>query len=129
MQKKCVRVLARIKSTESCRPFFRKLRILTLTSIYILEACKFVRSYPQYYRNHDDIARRYPLRPTRRNKLVLPASKLKMHSSGPHSMSIKIYNKIPLHIRDETNDIKFIKLIKLYLIDNCFYTINEFFDS
>ena len=45
LQKKCVRIMQNINQMESCRPYFTKHRILTLTSIYIFESSKFVRKH------------------------------------------------------------------------------------
>lgn len=131
-QKKCIRILANIKEphddeAESCKPHFVKLKILTLTSLYILEACKFVRQYPELFTKKIDIPRKYPNRQNH-NKLVLPMSKLKMHTNGPNKMAIKTYNRVPDKIKDKPNNI-FINLLKDILIKKCYYNLNEFLDD
>lgn len=125
LQKKCVRILANIKQTQSCRPHFGRLKILTLPSLYIMEASKF-------YRMHRDL---FPeqgtqncnnLRP--RNRLNLPVSKLKMFKSGPYSMCIKIFNNLPLVIKNEPNYNRFLKQMISFLLEKCFYTVQEFLE-
>lgn len=129
LQKKCVRILVHIENDESCKPHFKKLDILTLTSIYILEICKFVRQYPNFFIKISDQPRRYALRSRFENTLVIPQSKLKLHSTSPYVASIKIYNKIPNDIRREENDKIFIKRVKNLLIQNCYYSLNDFFND
>lgn len=78
--KKLIRIIANIKQTESCKPHFQQLNILTLPCLYILELCKFVRYHPDFYQKREDIPTKYSLR--HKNRLVIPPSKLQIHSSG-----------------------------------------------
>lgn len=43
MQKRAIRVLVKARFRDSCRDHFKKLRILTSVSVYILEIIKYVR--------------------------------------------------------------------------------------
>jgi hypothetical protein len=126
LQKRCVRVLSNIRNEESCRPHFCRLKILTLTSLYILETCKFVYKYPSLYPKPENFnSHAHNLR--HRNKIVqaVPA-KLTMFSKGPYSMSIRIYNKIPQLIRNEVTYNTFVNKLKTYLLTECPYSLQEF---
>jgi hypothetical protein len=128
LQKKCVRILSNIDNTESCKPFFKKHGILTLISIYIFEACKFVRKNPQFFKKIADQPRRFETR--YKNKLMRPVlSKMKLHSNSPNVMCIKIFNKISNEIKDQTSDKIFNNQIKTLLINKSYYNLNEFFDD
>lgn len=48
-QKKCVRSIFGLKQDDSCKPYFRKYKILTLPSVYISEVANFVRNNPTYF--------------------------------------------------------------------------------
>lgn len=125
LQKRCLRIIANIKPTDSCRPHFIKFKILTLVSMYILEACKFVRKNSHLYS---------PLTGVKRNnrnehKLRLPTSKLQIFTSGPHCMAIKMYNKIPNEIKRIEKPHNFNKQLKQYLELKCYYNLQEFFDD
>lgn len=125
LQKRCLRILANIKQTESCRPFFVKYKILTLVSIYILEACKFVRKHNHLYS---------PLTGVKRNnrnehKFKIPTSKLQLFTSGPHCMAIRIYNKIPNKIKNIDKITLFNKQLQQFLVLKCYYSLQEFFDD
>lgn len=127
LQKKLIRIIANIDQTDSCRPYFLKYKILTLPSLYILEICKFVRKYKELYTKRKDLPCKYLLR--QKNKLVLPTSRLKLNSSSTFSSSIKIYNKLPDMLKNESNDIIFSQKLKQFLTSKCYYTINEYFDQ
>jgi hypothetical protein len=93
LQKKLIRILANIKQTDSCKDYFKQYNILTLPCIDILEICKFVRNHPEFYTKREDVLKNRIMR--YKGKLMLPSSRLKLHSSGPLVMSIKNYNKLP----------------------------------
>lgn len=127
LQKRLVRIVANIKQTESCKPYFKKYKILTLPCVYILETCKFVRKYPFFFKKRSDIVTKYALR--HQNRLQLPNSRLQLHSSSPLVMSIKLYNKLPNFIKDIKNDRTFLRHIKELLTNKCYYSINEFLED
>lgn len=127
LQKKCIRILANIHNRESCKPHFINLRILTLISIYILEVCKFVRKNLQLFPQARD---KYTCTQNLRylNKLAMPQSRLGLHSSSTYVMAIKVYNSIPEIIASEIQYNKFVKKLKIFLINHSFYTLQEFLD-
>lgn len=127
LQKKIIRILMNIKETDSCKPHFIDLRILTLPCLYILEICKFVRNYPQFYSKRGDIQNKITLR--HENRLNIPTSRLKMHSSGTHVMSIKIYNKLPEDIKNIDKNNIFTNKLKQLLITKSYYTIDEYLND
>lgn len=127
LQKRLIRILVHIEETDSCKPYFIKNNILTLTSIYILETCKFVRKYPTFFKTRNEIPHKYTLR--NRNNIIIPQSQLKIHLTSPLKMSIKIYNKIPDYIKRYTKDKTFIDQIKNILVKKAYYTLQEFLDD
>lgn len=124
LQKKLIRIITNTEQRDSCRPHFQKQKILTLTCLYILEICKFVRSHPEFYNTREDIQNTYTLR--NKNNLNLPTSQLSIHSSSPLVMSVKIYNKLPKTLKDENKTNIFINKLKSFLIKKCFHTIKEY---
>lgn len=126
-QKKLIRILVNVANTESCKSHFQQQKILTVPCMYILEICKFVHKYPDYFTQRDDHQSSYSLR--HRNKLRLPPSYLKIHSHGTYAMSVKIYNKLPTKIKTEAKNTIFIRLLKEYLVHKCYYSINEYLEE
>lgn len=52
-----------------------------------------------------------------------------MHSTSTLVMSVKIYNKLPEAIKNEQKFNIFINKLKQYLIQKCYYNINEYFND
>ena len=48
--------------------------------------------------------------------------------SSPYYMGIKLYNSLPAAIRDGILNVSFEKKLKSFLVDNCFYSIKEYFE-
>lgn len=125
LQKKCVRILANIDQMVSCRPYFVKFKMLTLTSMYILESSKFVKKHFDLYTPKTDIRRNN----RNLNKLKLPFSRMKIVTSSPHHMMIKIYNHLPASIKNLEKITLFTKHLKLFLTSKCFYNLSDYFEE
>lgn len=127
LQKKLIRILVNIKQTDSCKPHFKEQKILTLPCLYIFEICKFVRKYPEFFTKRGDVQTEIILR--HKNRLVIPTSRLKMHSSSAYVMSIKIYNKLPEEIKSINKYNTFINKLKLFLICKSYYNVTEYLNE
>lgn len=128
LQKKLIRIITNIEQTDSCKPHFRKHLILTLPCLYILELCKFVRKHPDFYTTCEETQTKYTFRHNK-NKINIPQSRLKMHSTSPLVMSIKMYNKLPNDIREVTKTNIFINKLKQFLESKSYYSVKEFLDD
>lgn len=123
-QKRIIRCIAGIRGQQSCRPFFIKYKILTLTSIYIMEVLVYVfnnknsleRNNSQH--NHDT-----------RNKdhFKTPANRLEITKKSHISVGIKLYNSLPEHVKLSTNVNSFKKILTKFLSEQSLYSIEEFF--
>lgn len=123
LQKKCIRILAQIDNTESCRPYFKKFNILTLPSLYLEDICTFVFKHKHIFPR---VEQTHNINTRHKKRLYLPLHRLKMLSNSPYHMSIKIYSKLPLHIQEITHEKLFKNELKSYLVQGCFYSIDEF---
>lgn len=128
LQKKLIRIITNIEQTDSCKPHFQKHKILTLPCLYILELCKFVKTHQDYYTSCEETQKRYTFRHNK-NKVNKPQSRIKMHSTSPLIMSIRIYNKLPNEIREISKIHIFINKLKRFLESKAYYTVNEFLDD
>jgi hypothetical protein len=125
LQKKCIRILANINDRESCRPYFKNMKILTVTSLYIFELCKLVKNQKHFFeRTRDNCPRNQNLR--KRNKLVTTFTNLKIVNSGPYHMAVKVYNHIPLVLKNIEKQSLFSNKLKQLLVENPFYNVEEF---
>lgn len=124
-QKSIIRTLMRCNQRSSCRPFFKRLQLLTLPSIFILETLKMVHNNPT---NFDKYTFCHNYNTRKCNKYKYPAHQLKKYESSPSYMGIKIYNKIPNSYR-ELSKSTFEKKIKEILCKKAYYSLKEFFDD
>lgn len=117
-QKKCLRIIVNIGRRDSCKPYFIKERILSLPSLYIFEACLFIRKNMNLF-DHDR-------NPRRKNQLALPVPRLEIFRNGPQYRCIQIYNKLPSFLKDENNINTFKNKLRSLLIQKCYYSIDEY---
>jgi exonuclease III len=107
----------------SARPLFKKLNLLPVFSIYLLESCKFVRSFPKYFgRNrglHEHDTRR-------RNDLHVPAQSTAFSKSSPHVCMVNLYNLLPASLKNESQFTVFLKRLKSLVYNQRFYDFAEF---
>jgi len=58
-----------------------------------------------------------------------PSANLKKFQTVVHYMSVKIYNSLPIYIKNEINNRKkFESLLKKFLLENSFYSLEEFYN-
>jgi hypothetical protein len=98
LQKKVIRLLAREKKRDSCKPLFIQLKILSLSSLYVYRCLEYV----MYKRSSVDRAQHFEY------------------------LSPNFYNAIERTVREQPTKI-FLAIVKNFLIDNLLYDYNEFF--
>lgn len=103
-----------------------QLKILTLPSVYILEACKYIR------RNLDQLptnADKVHSVSRRRNLLYVPRQRLAKSKKSVHIMGLKLYNILNDDIKQSPSDAIFAKKLKALLLQMACYSIEDFFDN
>lgn len=124
LQKRTIRSMFRMGVRESCRPVFKKYRILTFYCIYILECVRFVKENPDFFEKY----KREHLYYTRhKSDLCLGQTSLSQVRRNVVSQCIVIYNKLPCTIRNLSTKKCLLELRKI-LVENAFYSLNEFND-
>lgn len=123
LQKKCIRAICGVHQTEPCRPLFNKLKVMTLPSLYIYEISLFVKYNIGLFRNKASTTIYQSRNGT---DLCYPFhSKTAFFASNVLCMSIKIFNNLPVQIRDsDMPEFKY-KLYK-FCLDKCYYRIDEY---
>lgn len=125
-QKKIIRTITFKRMTFSCRQLFKDLNILTVISIYILQCALYVRDNLHTFQSAGDMPHDYSLRTP--NILRLPQHRLSCTADGSYVMPIKLYNHLPVHIKESARrDIFKIKLKKV-LLNKSFYSLQEYFN-
>jgi len=109
------------------RPLFKKLGILPLPSQYIFSLLLFVVTNKKFFSLNSQIHSIY----TRHtDNLHLPQTGLTSVQKGVTYSGCKIYNHLPVHIKNSSNNIPlFKKLLKKLLLQYVFYSVDKYYQQ
>lgn len=124
-QKSIVRTLAQCHPKTPCRQLFKNFNILTLTSIFIFEVLKMVYNNPDMFKKY---LSKHTYNTRNQDILQYPIHNLKKYETCPLYMGLKIYNKIPNHIK-QLRPAQFTHKIKTILNKKAYYTLHEFLND
>lgn len=127
MQKRCVRSMFNLKSTDSCVPYFKKLKILTLPAIYILETALFVKSNPHLFTKFSTV-KKTPIRSQYEDQLCTLKCNTALMKKSFFGVAPKIFNKIPAAIKCMPLK-KFKKCLHKLLVEKSYYTLDDYFND
>jgi hypothetical protein len=121
-QKRAVRIILHLNSRESCRSAFKTLKILTLPSLFLLEILSYVHKNKDEFmlRNHSHA---YSTR--QRHDFQYPIHRLTLFERAPYYNGVKLYNRLPSHLRTLTSNV-FRKSLKEILLEKAYYSVREF---
>ena len=123
MQKKAIRNIAGVNKRTSCRRFFKELKIMPLPCIYVFMIITLTKlNIEHLLRNNHNHS--YDTRG--QLDLLIPEHSLSLYEKSPKYMGIKLFNKLPIHLKQINSIHKFKKELKQLLLDNVFYDIQEF---
>jgi len=122
---KRIMILTNNSKRDSCRPIFKQLQILTLPSQYIYSLLVFVIKNGDLFLFNSEI---HNLNTRFRDNLHLPSTNLTMAQKGVLYSGSRIFNYLPLQIKNLSGDLKtFKRKLKNFLIDRTFYSLDEFY--
>lgn len=136
-QKRCLRAMCGKRywrgpdALDTCKPIFREYKVLTVYSLYILESAKFVKKNPQKFSKNSDHpnSRIYSTRNTLYNEsdlFVKPCRNLTF-VQNPSIMLPRIWNHLPVYIKEIESFDKFKEELELLLLKYVFYDMHEYF--
>ena len=122
LQKRCIRSIFNLKSAESCKSKFIETKIFTLYSLLVYEAVVFVKKNLNLFehcdRDHHHLTRQ-------KENLKDLKYRFAYLQKNVHSSLIKIFNKIPIDIR-QGNITSLKRFLKRLLVSRAYYTLEEF---
>ena len=136
-KKKVIRLITGINKYESCRQKFKENRILTMTSIYVIEVLCYIKKYKGDLKHNCKI-HEYNTRTTQQKQHEPKdntRSKYDIHTQSHNTsllqnsvlhMGDRLYKCLPVKIKNLDNFNQFRKEVKLILLNNSFYTLKEF---
>lgn len=125
LQKRALRTILGMSQQMSCRTYFKQNRIMTVPSIYIYQVLVYThqnrRDFPLLGQHHD-----YNTRNAR--SLNIPPHRTAFYEKSPKYICIRLYN----HLSNDYKNLslnRFKRAIKKFLIDNEFYSVDEFMSN
>lgn len=123
-QKRVLRCMAGLSNTDTCKNLFKEYEILTLPSLLIYELCSYVFNNKNKFISNKDV---HGINTRQKNKFHIPFHNLNVALKSPNSLGLKVYNHLPPDIRECNSTNLFKKRLKIYLSDQIFYKLDEYF--
>ena len=115
------------KAKDSCRTMFSKLGILTLYSQHIFSTLTFVVKHKDIFTFNFEL---HKINTHHKCDLHVPSVNLTKVQKGFYYSGIILFNSLPLGIKKVArNANKFKHELKKFLIENPFYSVEEYIDS
>jgi len=125
LQKKILRIMMGCKNRDSCTKLFISLKILPLPSQYIFCLLLFVVKNREMFSTNEEI---HPFGTRQHHNMHQPSANLTKYQTGVYYMGIKLYNRFPAFLKHVSNNYnKFVPLLKKFLCENSFYSLEEFY--
>jgi IS1 family transposase len=124
LQKRTVRIIAGVKSRNSCRNLFMRLEILPLMCEYIFTLMNFVVNNQEHFQTNSAV---HGVNTRNRDHLHIPTANLSCFQKSAYYAGIKIFNSLPSDLRCLMNkQTQFKVALKRYLNTHSFYSVEEF---
>jgi spore maturation protein CgeB len=125
MQKRIVRIMMGCRKEVSCRNLFRNLKIQPLISQYILSLTLFIIKNKSQFTVNSEI---HNINTRQHTNLHQPTSNLTGYQQGIYHSAVRVYNNLPSHIKQLSDDHKNFELkLKKCLYLHSFYSLEEYF--
>lgn len=123
IQKKAVRALSGCHDqTVHCKPFFKKLNILPLPCLFIFSILLYAHSNMCLFTKNCD-NHKYSTR--KKDNYVIPLHRLERTQQSGKFIAVKLLNCLPVELKTMNLE-KYKITLKKVLMDNCFYSVEEF---
>jgi hypothetical protein len=123
LQKKAIRIMARVPWDTPARDLFRKMKILTVPSLYILEISKIVRKSLNQFKTRGP-NQRYA------GNLLINIHKIKKSEQCYWFVGPKIYNRLPRNVKEaKMSESAFVNQLKDFLTEKAYYSLDEFLNE
>lgn len=122
LQKRAIRAIYKLKYRDSLREVFKKINILTLSSLYIYENIMYTRKNITLFKKGSAV---HSVNTRYKDKLINNAFRLQKSNKSFAGNSVRFYNKLPKHVV-ELNENAFKKYIKESLSKKAYYCVNDY---
>lgn len=122
-QKRIIRAMTGAFPLDSCRPLFKRLRILPVCCLYILDVLVYAFGNRHRYSFNQDM---HSHNTRCRGNIRLPFPTCEKFRASPEYVGSSLLNGLPLQMRNCETVKQFKKQLLSLLTNECFYSIDEF---
>jgi hypothetical protein len=126
LQKRALRYIYNLNHRDSCRPYFKKYKILTVPAMYIFELLSFMKKNFPYF---SDAKPNHGREMRNKYLLLYPVHRLSVSERGPYYMGLRVYNNLPNQLKEAFETHTFCRLLKGFLTDLCPYELADYFSE
>jgi hypothetical protein len=126
VQKRALRTIKKCCTTDSCKPIFAELNLLTVPCIYIFSLIMYRKLHPKEYVLNEHV-HNYNTR--NKSKSVVPKHTSNIIEKSPLYNSAKMYDFLPQIMRNIINVVLFKNVLKKILVLKMYYDIDMYYHS
>ncbi|PNF26089.1 hypothetical protein B7P43_G04923 [Cryptotermes secundus] len=123
LQKRAIRAMTQVPKTTSCKQIFKSLHILPLPSLYIYEILIYIKSNLNDFATNSGL---HSYNTRKKDDLHIVPCNTSLYKNNFNNVGIRLLNHLPLHIKEIPVLFKFRSALKTYLLNHCFYKVDEF---
>jgi hypothetical protein len=126
LQKKIIRTMSKTNRSTSCRNLFKTLGILPFPCVYISEMVRWIKYYrgkPEFNSDVHDYNTRH------KTDLHPLTCRTNLTKTNGLNMGIILFNKLPEQLKKAETKHRFKNNVKKYLLQNVFYSVNEYLST
>jgi len=127
MHKRVIRIIMGCGTRESCRILFKKLKILPLTSQYLLSLLIFVVNYTDKFFINSEI---HNINTRQNSNFHLTSANLDIYQKVAYCSGSKVFNSLPFNVKKFSNNPRSFKTaVKQFLCMNYFYSLDKYYNN
>lgn len=124
-QKRVIRSMLGLHPTDSCRPWFKSLKILTLPSLFIFVVCVYIFKYKHVFQLNSDV---HNVNTRNRSHFNVGFARLSITRNLPRYIGLIVFNCLPETIKNHSTLNSFKTNLKSILMDTLYsYSLDEFY--
>lgn len=123
LQKKAIRIVSNSHFLEHCKPIFKKLKIQTVINLYLFDLINYIFQNPHLIKPTSD---KHSHNTRSKSSVIINFYRLNKTLNSHLVISLKVYNHV-LHQVQKYNKRVFLKKFYEWLLENPFYSLDEFF--
>lgn len=128
-QKRIIRLIFGLHARDSCKPYFKSFKILTLPCIFLLKSVIFVKKNPHLFRLVSSSSAHNQSTRFGNSTLRLEMHKSVFFEKSPYYNCARLFNRLPEGLKLSINSNTFVRKFKFILTQKCYYDISEFFSD